>query len=666
MNVDNPIEKVTEDALNRAPIAREFVHQVLSLQCDQGIVVGVLGPWGSGKTSFINLSKEEFRNRNSPVLEFNPWMFSGASDLVERFFIEICQQLKARGRTFRKAGKLMETYLGTFPGYVGVGSKALGKLLQGTDMRKRVVDALAAAPAPLAVVIDDIDRLSTAEIRDIFRLVRLTGSFPNLLYVLAFDSKRVENALDEEGMPGRAYLEKIIQWSIDLPEIPKGLLRQQTLAAVQEALEGIESVGPLDDEAWTEVFERIINPLINNMRDIRRFALAARGTAIAINGNIQIADVLGLEAVRVFLPSVFSELHGMANVLGASAEFNHNSDVRTQEHRDRLERLIETEPERKDVVKAMISTLFPAAGAYLGGPTYGADWYRSWLRERRVARLEHLQYFLERVAGETLDDFALAETAWRKMSDAQAFDSYLRGLDVHRLTGVITALEAFEDEFELRHAFSGVTVLLNCLPDLPPRKRQFLELDTEGIVSRVVYRLMKSITDPQMTAETVSNALPNIRLLSGKQRLIEIVGHRESVGHGLVPKDLAAQFERSWRDDVRAAPVDALCCEPELLRVVFFAMKQSETTEPKLILDLQKLTLPLLRSARAETIHSRGYKVIREQRIHWDVLVKVFGNESTLAEHITSLTDIRAGDQDLVDLAKKYLEGWRPGDIPDD
>ncbi|MBM7331832.1 hypothetical protein JS562_54830 [Agrobacterium sp. S2] len=45
---------------------------------------------------------------------------------------------------------------------------------------------------------DDIDRLTTGEIRDIFKLVRLTASFPNVVYILAFDRARVEQALGGE------------------------------------------------------------------------------------------------------------------------------------------------------------------------------------------------------------------------------------------------------------------------------------------------------------------------------------------------------------------------------------------------------------------------------------------------------------------------------------
>lgn len=87
-------------------------------------------------------------------------------------------------------------------------------------MRDKVSKALKKLDKPLIVVLDDIDRLSTPEIRDIFKLVRLTASFPNIIYILAFDRVRVEQALGEQGISGRDYLEKILQLVADLPVIP--------------------------------------------------------------------------------------------------------------------------------------------------------------------------------------------------------------------------------------------------------------------------------------------------------------------------------------------------------------------------------------------------------------------------------------------------------------
>ncbi len=66
------------------------------MDVSQGAVVGVLGPWGSGKTSLVNLTRDEFEAAGVTILDFNPWMFSGAEQLVASFFVELAAQLKIR------------------------------------------------------------------------------------------------------------------------------------------------------------------------------------------------------------------------------------------------------------------------------------------------------------------------------------------------------------------------------------------------------------------------------------------------------------------------------------------------------------------------------------------------------------------------------------------
>lgn len=92
---DNPIRSSDDDLLGRVESARAFAKQLLNLDASEGLVVGVLGPWGSGKTSFINLARDELEAR-ADILDFNPWMFSGAEQLVQSFFVEIAAQLKVR------------------------------------------------------------------------------------------------------------------------------------------------------------------------------------------------------------------------------------------------------------------------------------------------------------------------------------------------------------------------------------------------------------------------------------------------------------------------------------------------------------------------------------------------------------------------------------------
>lgn len=93
---DNPIDRTEDDLLGRARPAAALADQLLSLDASGGLVIGVLGPWGSGKTSFVNLARRRLDDRGITVLDFNPWMFSGAQQLVESFFIELSSQLRLR------------------------------------------------------------------------------------------------------------------------------------------------------------------------------------------------------------------------------------------------------------------------------------------------------------------------------------------------------------------------------------------------------------------------------------------------------------------------------------------------------------------------------------------------------------------------------------------
>jgi predicted KAP-like P-loop ATPase len=445
---DNPIKDATQDTLGRAAVATRFAGEVLAQDVSEGMVVGVLGAWGSGKTSFVNLARQEINERGATILDFNPWMFSGAEQLVATFFVELAAQLKLRPG-LGEIGVGLEEYGEAFSGlgwlpFVGswiergrLLNKGLSKFLQrqkeGVGQRRAKIErALAALEKPIVVVLDDIDRLATSEVRDVFKLVRLTASFPNVIYIVAFDRLRVELALAEEGVPGRDYLEKILQLAIDLPAVPEHVLSRQIFAALDAALSTIERPGTLDEQAWPDVFMEVIRPLIRNMRDVRRYAVAVRGTVAALDGQIALADLLALEAVRTFLPDVFVKMPGaIAGLTTPAPSFGGADPPILQEQ---ISELVDVAGERGGVLAALVARLFPAAQRHLPrGTHYGADWTKSWLRDRRVAHEEILRLYLERVAGERLEAFREAERAWAVMADEQALDEFLRSLDATAL-----------------------------------------------------------------------------------------------------------------------------------------------------------------------------------------------------------------------------------------
>jgi predicted KAP-like P-loop ATPase len=681
---DNPIRDSSNDGLGRNNAARSFAANVLALDASEGVVVGVLGAWGSGKTSFINLARAEFKKAKVPILDFNPWMFSGAEQLVQSFFSELSAQLKVRPG-LEEIGKGLESYGEIFSGltwlpFVGPwieqgqeGAKLLADLLQRkkegiAGHRKRVENALGKLERPILIVLDDIDRLNTTEIRDIFRLVRLTANFPNVIYILAFDRKRVEQALSEQGIPGRAYLEKILQVGMDLPAVPEQVLNTEIFKAIDAALNSVEKKGAFDESRWPDVFMETIRPLVSNMRDVRRYSAAISGTVRELGDQVALVDVLALEAVRIFLPDSFMQMQNSLRSLTTIVTSGYRSGGDSPELKAQVEALVSSAGERRHVITSLIEHLFPAGQGRVGGMVYGHDWKSRWLTERRVAHEDVLRLYLERVAGEGLQAFTNAERAWQKMSSGEGFDAFLRTVEKHQLQDVIASLENFEDKYTPEQVVPGTVVLYNILPEIPERHRGMFDFDASMVVSRVTYRLLRSLKDPAKVELAVRTILPALKTLSGKLHVINTVGYREGVGHKLVTEVAATDLEANWRQEVRLATVETmnLAMERELLRVFLTAQTLSSPSESPLAIPLDpKLTIALLLSARSETrSQTMGSRAVRRTTTPaWDMVEQIFGGNDSTKKRIEAIVDEdRRQNEELIALAEKYADGWRPPD----
>jgi hypothetical protein len=239
-----------------------------------------------------------------------------------------------------------------------------------------------------------------------------------------------------------------------------------------------------------------------------------------------------------------------------------------------------------------------------------------------------------------------------------------------RLEDVITSLEAFEDRFAPEHVVPGTIVLLNLLPEIPERPRGMFDFGSRLVVTRVTYRLLHSLNNADKGEAAVRLILSELKSLSAKLELIGQVGHREGRGHELVSEAAAAEFETAWRADMRGSSADRLAEEIDLFRVLLVAKREADSTEPKLeIHDVPHLTRAILRTARSEVkSHTGGSRRIRRSpRLPWDALIELYGDEETLKERIEAIAETGGGDgDDWLELANKYLSGWRPGDFGDE
>ena len=719
---DNPIRDPKDDVLGRTAVAESFVDHVLELDVSEGAVVGVFGPWGSGKTSFINLAKAKFEKRDNPipVFDFNPWMFSGTEQLVQRFFTELSSEFNLHVNSKRvkmgKISKLLAPIVAIFnnntlvkigkiskllaPIIVSILNSRIAWLIEGLGeslqdgkkgiegqkekIKKTIIERNFQKPG--IVVLDDVDRLTTAEIRTIFKLVRLTANFPNLIYIVACDRFRVEKALEEYGLPGRDYLEKIFQLPYNLPEAPDQSLQEQikeSVSAIARIEESTHST-PFDPDHWDFVFLGIVEPLIRNMRDVRRYNAAVRGTLINLRGQVELADVLGLEAVRIFLPDVFRLLYSVIDIITVASfleevarnikdtneELVSDKSKNEEQKREKIEKLREAAktPEGQRIVGQMLHHLFKYQTSETSLPESLPE--DELLERCRVAHEDFLRLYLECVPGANLLALEKAKEVLAIMNDQDALDKCIRSSKPEEWPRIIGHLPSFKDQFRRDHVKPGIIVLFNLFPDWPKNS----PLGTAQInVGEVARPLLKHLKTPEGVEGIVQRVLRELTSLYSKTELIHLVGHQKE-GYRLISKKAEAEFSKKLFDEfnrMQSRPSDELAQEKNLAWTLMFI---KDSGHPVAIPDSPKITFALLRSSLTLITSSDGGQPLPS--LSWNVLVELYDSEHILKERVDSLDkQLKDKDfeqwlegqkisvpeaEDIIKLAKRYRDGWRP------
>lgn len=113
---DKPIETEKDDFLGRKRFSQHLGKALLDWKEKESLVIAIYGEWGSGKSSIINLARENIEKSdqvNKPtIIEFNPWIFSEEDSLSEHFFNEIATELEIRKDTDKdkKIAKKLKFY----------------------------------------------------------------------------------------------------------------------------------------------------------------------------------------------------------------------------------------------------------------------------------------------------------------------------------------------------------------------------------------------------------------------------------------------------------------------------------------------------------------------------------------------------------------------------
>ena len=428
---DKPLTGSERDRLGFGGIAQTLAKAFQKNDLSHGLVIGVEGTWGAGKTSLVNLALNELENlslkedekkqKQPEIIRFSPWLVGTRNEMIEQLFADLEPAiLKLVPEPMKDDIKTMigryayvpsvSAKLAKFGAMVGVPvagmvAKLLDEVSQVTmeyskkslgELKRDLRIKLVKLSAPIIVFVDDLDRLDPCEVVEVLRLVKSVADFPNVTYILAYDPvvvvDTVECALGISD--GKSYIEKVIQASFKVPSAMNFDLRNWLIDEISLLLDS----KPLEHSAkvhLARVCHKWGREYLKTPRDVVRVVNLMKLHFVPVKDNVDPGDMVFLQLVRLKNSNLYGWIERYVSNLSEYSEWGRIP----AENRERLENELRTvftsEKKEQDALISRLAELhFPMLRNMLDTFVYSAHYLDSFAsKKKRLACPIHFSYY---------------------------------------------------------------------------------------------------------------------------------------------------------------------------------------------------------------------------------------------------------------------------------
>ncbi|WP_019910300.1 P-loop NTPase fold protein [Paenibacillus sp. HW567] len=204
-----------DDAFEFFETSKRFAERVYNQGSSESLVFGIDAPWGTGKSTFINLCKEHWNSNYSDeiiVYTFDPLRFENSDNILDKFVDGLLKVIKGNffapelESLISKYVKLLNNAKVTFSIFgirfgVPFDNSSIDKTFERLESVIRRIDK------KIVIVVDDLDRLNFSSIKEILFVIKKSFILPNISYVLCYDTENI-TALEHQKLD----TEKIIEF----------------------------------------------------------------------------------------------------------------------------------------------------------------------------------------------------------------------------------------------------------------------------------------------------------------------------------------------------------------------------------------------------------------------------------------------------------------------
>ena len=444
-NTDKPVNQKEQDFFQRYQFSKRIANSIKAYDNSDCVVFGISGVWGEGKTSVLNFIETELSSSYPKILtlRFNPWRYNDENTLLSSLFNSLAERIKnsiedkkkKKGffsrpilvqndddplkREIETIGELLQEY-GEIASVFGMGGlvKTIGKGLSSVDIerkKERIENILEKLERRLVIFVDDIDRLDKNEIYSILKIVKLTGDFKYMTYILSFDEDMVASAIGErfgkgDAKAGHNFLEKIIQIPLKIPKAQKASLKNFCFNIVDSAIERSKiNFTEKDAQRFVGNFSSHVLSRLTTPRLAIRYGNSLQFSLPILNGEINNVDLMLIESIKIFFPDVYQFIKLNPDIFTGKNSNSYDlrrDNSKIEKTKSKIdEALSGYSGIEKSGIFSLLETLFPQLKEVYSNYHYQNESYNEWYTAKRICSPKYFdRYFTYAVPDGDISD----------------------------------------------------------------------------------------------------------------------------------------------------------------------------------------------------------------------------------------------------------------------
>ena len=313
------------DLFNRKNTMAQLKNAIALFSPKHSYVVGLVGKWGIGKTTLLDLVKKDFSKDdesdtvfiNAPGDEkenFDLWLFGSKDQMIKGFYDTFMYNLNANynssaGRNILRSGSQVLTGIPQVGNLFKFFTSDSGSYYDVNQIKKELTGLIKKTGKHYVMCIENLDRANKKQVILLLKVLNTIFDLPYVTYVLLYDKERLNSIMESKNKINANFAEKVINQEIEVPTV---LDREICFKVLKNLLRSY-------DIPRTELseYDYVLNEIINNLdtvRELKRIINSAF-TILAIKDGLRLnlPQVLAIQYIQMANKSLYEEIRTHKN-----------------------------------------------------------------------------------------------------------------------------------------------------------------------------------------------------------------------------------------------------------------------------------------------------------------------------------------------------------------